>query len=265
MKFFPTKKERKVKEINGLTNALWFGIGTLIVVFFLLGRIQTELEFRTVVAFAIAYLMSRGYLSSVEQNWRNMKSHVQSNDPNNPNAFWQENLSGNKFIIIIIGIVGVFAGVFAGVAINHPIATPIIGILLSGIAIGWAFLKTESIFVPIIIHGTYNAFVISLKLGAIPGDFLGEEFTLQLLAYSPITVPEIGVSGFSGFSNLVLEWIFQYMLVATSEELLKVALATFFIISFKGKFTAKGDTKYGSYFLATLIWVALHTVQAIKL
>lgn len=254
----------KPKEIYGLVVVLWFGIGIMITVFFILGQIKTDLDFKTTLAFGFAYLLSRSYLYAVEGNWKQTKAFVQSKNRDNPLTFWQEPLKREHIRYIILGTLLVFGSAFLGTALKHPILTPIIALTLSGLVLMWVLFKTENILAPIWIHGTWNGFVIALKYGVIPHSLVPEEFKQSLLSINPIFVPEVGL-GFEGFSKILTEIIFQYMLVSTTEELMKVALTVFFILSFKGYFTKKGATKYEAGFLAVMIWVGLHTIQAVQL
>lgn len=245
-----------VAEINGLTNALWFGVGVLIVIFFLLGNIQTTLDFRTTVAFAFAFLFSFGYLQFIESNFRNCKARF-CVAANRPDAFWQKDITLRNIIWVPIGVVAVFAAVIGASSLGNPLGA-IVGIAGSGTVMMIILIRFNAVLLPIFIHGIYNSVVVSIQLGVIDTSQLA---FLKALETSPVFVPIIGFGGtFDQIANVSTEIIFQFMLVATSEELLKTALVAFFIFSFRGYFTQKGGIKYLAGALSVLIWTVLHTV-----
>lgn len=256
MDFFTSKKERRASEANNFTNTLWFGMGLLMVVFFTLGAINTTLEFRTTVTFAIAYFGGWIYLWQVGKDWRGYKAYVQSTNANNPNTLWQENITKDKLVWVGAGIIGVFISVYISFTINDLVTSQLVGLTLSGIVILLALFKTEALLAPVWIHGTYNSFVIAVKLGFIKAQLF------QPLSQSPINVPEL-VAGLNGAQRLGTEIIFQYMIVATAEELLKTAFLVFFMIALR-RYLPPNQAKWTSGILSVLIWVGLHTIQAIS-
>ena len=250
------------RTLTGLTNALWFGTGVLIVIFFLLGNIETTLDFRTTVAFGFAYLFSWVYLKYLESNYRGCKARVCKDPKNSPDAFWQADITKRNLIWVPIGAGGVFGSVILTSPLDPPLGT-ILGIALSGFIMMFILLRYNAILLVIFVHGIYNGLVVSIQLGFIKTGGLS---VLAPLSQSPLLVPVVGFgSSFDQLANVATEVIFQFMLVATSEELLKTALTAFFIIAFRGYFSQQGGIKYLAGGLAVLVWTILHTIQAISL
>ncbi len=233
----------------GQTTILWFGISIIIFAFFLLANLQNILQFNTAVAFLMIWTASLIYLGMVNRN-PNLKGHIKSVD-----AFWQIDINkqGLKWIGIGLG------GVFLAVSVSVFIDSALIGIMLSGFVLMFAFIKTNSVLVPVIIHGVYNSIVVAVKQGSLE---LGA-FSQSLLDSSPIRVPEIGV-GIQGLSKLYSEIIWQFILVATAEELMKIAILVFVVIAIKSRF-GTGKPVYVGAIVSVIIWGLLHTIQSLSI
>ena len=75
-------------------------------------------------------------------------------------------------------------------------------------------------------------------------------------------VNEIGI-GFQGVSNIFSEFIWQFTLVATAEEFLKLAILVFVVILINGFFKSTGLSVIVGAGVAILFWSSLHLVSAI--
>jgi len=237
----------------GQTTILWFGISIIIFAFFLLANLQNILQFNTAVAFLMIWTASLIYLGMVNRN-PNLKGHVKSVD-----AFWQVDINKQGLKWIGIGLGGVFLAVAVSVFINSAL----IGIILSGFVLMFAFIKTNSILVPVIIHGVYNSVVVAIKQGALQFSGFFGDFTQSLLDSSPIRVPEVGV-GIQGLSKLYSEIIWQFILVATAEELMKIAVLIFVVIAIKSRFE-RGNPVYIGAIISVIIWGLLHSIQSLSI
>jgi len=228
----------------GQTTILWFGISVIIFAFFLLANLKDFLQFNTAVAFLFIWVVSLTFLGMVHRN-PSLSSHVKSVD-----AFWQEDptLKNIKWIGISLG------GIFVAVALSVSLNSPLIGIGLSGAILMVAFVKTNSLLIPVFAHGIYNSFVVTVKS-------TGLEF-LTFLDQSPILVPVVDI-GIAGISNLYSEIIWQFMLVATAEELMKIAILVFVVLILRGRFE-KGNQIWIGGIVAVVIWTMMHTVQALS-
>jgi hypothetical protein len=229
----------------GQATILRFGISVIIFAFFLIANLKDFLQFNTAVAFLFIWVVSLMFLGMVNRN-PSLSNHVRSVD-----AFWQTDptVKSLRWIGISLG------GIFAVVALSVTLNSPLIGIGLSGEILMVAFVKTNSVLVPVLAHGIYNSFVTTVQA-------TGLEF-LTLFNQSPILVPKIDI-GIAGISNLFSEIIWQFMLVATAEELMKVAVLVFVVIMLKGRFE-KGNQIWIGGGIAVVIWTMMHTVQALGL
>jgi len=237
--------EQRLIAGYGQTTILWFGISVIIFAFFLIANLKDFLQFNTAVAFLFIWVVSLTFLGMVHRN-PSLSSHVKSVD-----AFWQEdpNLNNIKWIGISLG------GIFLSVALSVSLNSALIGIGMSGIILMVAFVKTNSILVPILAHGVYNSFVVTVKATGL------ELFTF--LNQSPIGVPNVDL-GIAGLSNLYSEVIWQFMLVASAEELMKVAILVFVVLMLRGRFENGNQVWIGGV-TAVIIWTAMHTIQALSI
>lgn len=228
----------------GQTTILWFGISVIVFAFFLIANLQDFLQFNTAVAFLFIWTVSLTFLGMVQRN-PSLSNHVKSVD-----AFWQTdpNIKTIKWVGISL------AGMFAIVALSVTLNSPLLGIGLSGVILMVAFVKTNSILVPVFAHGIYNSFVVTAKATGLE--------LLVFLDQSPIGVPFIDI-GIGGLSTIYSEVIWQFMLVATAEELMKVAILVFVVILLKNRFE-KGNQIWIGGIIAVIIWTMMHTVQALS-
>lgn len=226
----------------GQSTTLWFGLSVIIIGFFLLANIHDILQFNIAVVFLFIWTVSNIYLGMVNRN-PNLFAHIKNID-----IFWQLNLDRNSFKWIGITL----GGILLAVVLSILIKSPLFGIGLAGIALFVGFQKTNCILVPIIAHGIYNSIVVSAKKSGL--DWLSG------LSQSPIIVPEVGI-GLQGFSQLYTEVMWQFILVATSEELMKIAIVVFTVSMIKQRFE-KGTQVWIGGIVSIVVWVMLHTIQA---
>ncbi len=204
-------------------------------------------QIASITFFSLTYIFSFVFLIMLPFMSQMYGTRVRGSDGVRP--FWLQNLTLGKLAWVPIGVVGVFAMAYLSVGLQSPI----IGIFLSGVIMMICFFRTHSILVPILIHGIYNAVIVVLQAGI---------FTNSFLSTAPTSVPLIGVSLVAG-SQLTSEMIFQFVLVATTEELLKMLIIAFFIVNIKGTFDSKGILKYFGAVTAIIIWSVLHLIVAL--
>jgi len=234
------------------TTKLWFGITPIIFAFFLLANINNDVDFDVALAFIAIFLISivvLGYYSKGEN-----KKYVISF-----NAFWLSDITFNKLLWLGIGV----GGVFGSWGISILLDSTIIGIGLSGVALMVAFLKSRSILVAIFAHGIWNSFVVAASAG-----FLGSIFQTnpELLSSIPITVPKIGI-GLPGFADFFTEMIWQFTLVATAEESLKIAIVVFVLVALRrGRKFIDGNSALAIGAVSAIsIWSVLHSINSVSI
>lgn len=236
-------------KVYGLTTWLWISLSIVTVLFFLLSNVNKEIEFRSTLIFMTVFIASFLLLLVLGQ----FSGRVQqaTKGEGNIRFFFMQDITKEKLIYVPVGLAGVIGASFLAVSLDFGYSA-LIGIFLSGMIMLYAFFMTNSILIPILIHGIYNSIVVVMRAG-IPNNFLAE---------APISVPEIAIS-ISGLSQLASEILFQNVLVATSEEMFKVLIIAFIIVSVKGRFNSGGNVKYVAGTFAVGVWSIFHLIQAL--
>lgn len=250
-------------QVTRVSTVIWVLALPMILGFFALSNIQNEIEFRTLQTFFFLYLGSGVGILFAQANLGGLGEKAKD-----LNTFWTNDIDLNGLMWIAIGIFTVIASIFvllfaiAGADEDTIRTGQFAGIFIGGVIMMIAFLKTNALLVPIIIHGTYNSLVVYLdqtRFALVGGiDQFAVEGTDRVL----LGVNEIGI-GFQGISNIFSEFIWQYTLVATAEEFLKLAILVFVVVLINGYFNARGLSIIIAGAIAILFWSSLHLVNAI--
>ena len=251
------------RNVTRVSTVIWVLALPMILGFFALSNIQNETEFRTLQTFFFLYLGSGMGILFAQANLGGTGDRAKD-----LNIFWTNDIDINGLVWIAIGIFTVIASIFvllfavAGGDADTIRNGQFISIVIGGIIMMVAFLKTHALLVPIIIHGTYNSLVVYLEetrfsiIGGI------EQFSAVGDERVVLGVNKIGI-GFQGVSNIFAEFIWQYTLVATAEEFLKLAILVFVVILINGFFKSTGLSVLVGAGVAILFWASLHLVSAI--
>ena len=252
------QKSITLKTGSRITTMLFILAIPMIIGFYALSNIEHITEFHTLTTFYFIYLGFGFGLLFAQVNLKGIKNQIEDLA-----VFYTLEIDKNGIKWILVGLVGVFATVGITLSIGRGLDedalrnVQIFGIIVSGFVMMIAFLKTNSIFVPILIHGAYNSFVVFLKTTsfAVVGG---------TTAYSgiPIRVPEIGI-GFQGATDLYSEMIWQFTLVATAEEFLKLGILVFVVLLLNGFWKSKGLSVTVGAIISVIFWSLLHTIQAL--
>ncbi len=251
------------RNVTRVSTVIWVLALPMILGFFALSNIQNETEFRTLQTFFFLYLGSGMGILFAQANLGGTGERAKD-----LNIFWTNDIDINGLVWITIGIFTVVISIFLllfslGNADADTIRTgQFVGIFIGGIIMMIAFLKTHALLVPIIIHGTYNSLVVYLQ--ATRFELVGgiEQFSSVGEERILLGVNEIGI-GFQGVSNIFSEFIWQFTLVATAEEFLKLAILVFVVILINGFFKSTGLSVVIGAGVAILFWSSLHLVSAI--
>jgi len=251
------------RNVTRVSTVIWVLALPMILGFFALSNIQNETEFRTLQTFFFLYLGSGVGILFAQANLGGTGERAKD-----LNIFWTNDIDINGLVWITIGIFTVVASIFLLLfAISGGDADTIrngqfVGIFIGGIIMMIAFLKTHALLVPIIIHGTYNSLVVYLQ--ATSFELVGgiEQFASIGGDRVILGVNEIGI-GFQGVSNIFSEFIWQFTLVATAEEFLKLAILVFVVILINGFFKSTGLSVIIGAGVAIMFWSSLHLVSAI--
>jgi hypothetical protein len=225
---------------------IWLGSVIIISLFFILTNLQKNTELNAAFAFSILFLGSLVFLMLVmfmELVFKHNTTLVK---------FWTADVAKNNIKWLGFGVLGVFlvsalAGFFN---------SPFVGIAASGLVMVYIFWKTRSILISIFSHGIYNSVVLGLGSAGI--------FTNSVIhSFFNIPIPTIGVNlpNLAGFYS---EVIWQFTLVATAEEFLKLATFTWAIFIIKGVFNIKSKAAdVIAFIVAVITWVTYHSLQSI--
>ncbi len=250
-------------NVTRVSTVIWVLALPMILGFFALSNIQNEIEFRTLQTFFFLYLGSGMGILFAQANLGGTGDRAKD-----LNIFWTNDIDLNGLMWIAIGIFTVVASIFVVLfSISGADADTIrngqfVSIFIGGVIMMVAFLRTNALLVPIIIHGTYNSLVVFLEETqfAIIGGI--EQFSAVGDDRVLLGVNQIGI-GFQGVSNIFSEFIWQFTLVATAEEFLKLAILVFVVILINGFFKSTGLSVVIGAGVAILFWTSLHLVSAI--
>lgn len=252
------------QTVTRVSTVIWVLALPMILGFFALSNIKNEFEFRTLQTFFFLYLGSGVGILFAQSNLGGTGERAKD-----LRIFWTNDIDINGLVWITIGIFTVVASIFlllftiSGADADTVRAGQFTGIFIGGIIMMVAFLKTNALLVPIIIHGTYNSLVVYLeqtRFSIIGG--ISQFSSVGDQNHVLLGVNEIGI-GFQGVSNVFSEFIWQYTLVATAEEFLKLAILVFVVVLINGFFNSKGLSVIIGASVAILFWSSLHLVSAI--
>lgn len=244
------KHDRVIAQTFGFTTWIWFAISGITVLFFLLANVNTDAEFKSVIIFSIVTIISFMILLMLGFITESGKSRLKGND--DIKLFFMQELTLNKLVYIPIGLIGVFAISLLTINSNVPYAA-FFSIMGAGFIMLFCFLRTHTIIVPIIIHGMYNSIVVILR----------DQFANSVLSSAPINVPNIDIS-LGSVSNLASQILFQNFLVASAEEMFKILIMAFFVVTLRNKFVGTGGTIILGGIIATIVWSSFHYISALR-
>ena len=243
-------QNNRVVISGGVQTAVYLMLSVIVVLFFALGALNDDTEFRSTVIFMTvlmaSYLLLLG-LSVSPSIGKYFKGR-------NVQLFFQHDITTGHLLWIPIGFVMAFG---FSILVNNlglpETEQALIAIGGSGAIMMFVFFRTGSILIPIMIHGLFNSVVIILS-----SNLLG----FKILSNTPIPIPEIGVS-LGSLNTLASESVFQFFLVAPSEEMFKMLVIAFFLTITKNQFDSKSPMVYIAGAFAVTIWVVYHLVQSL--
>jgi len=248
---------KQTGKVFGISNWVFIGLSFIGASVFLLsasGECQDESfclvsVFLFIAIFSFLLLIMLAWVTGNFSGYKGIKSGA------NVRIFFLEDITLAKLLLVPIGYVLVLAiSIWAG-----SLENPLLGIFGSGIIMMVAFLSTQSLVIPVLIHGAYNATVVLARTGFLS---IQELVPLETVG-SGIYVPEIGI----GFLNLdvFIEVINQFIIVALAEEAFKVFVLAFVIVLLALRFDArKWSVKITAGLISVLVWMTWHLVIAIE-
>ena len=241
--------QKVIEQTLGVTNWLFLSLSVITVMFFLLSNVSKceATEFCATTIFFQVFLGSGFMLVVLWLLYEKGRERMRVREGNKIKIFFLQDLTIKKLIYVPLGLVGVIGISYVIGTSSIPYAS-YMAIFSSGIVMLACFYKTNSIGVPILIHGLYNSLVVFLR-------------STTSLSSFPLDVPTIGIN-FELFGNIISEIIFQLTLVASSEELFKVFIIAFIIVSSEGGFKENNKMKYISGIFAVFVWTVYHSIAS---
>jgi len=223
-----------------VSTLIWVLIIPMIIGFFALSNIDNEIQFRTLNVFFILYLASGFGIFLAMANVFNIADSAKK-----LSVFWTNDIDSKGLTWILIGIVGVFASVgltltiASGASADGILIAQVTGIGLAGVVMMVTFLQTNALLVPIFVHGFYNSVVVFLRVTGF--DVVGgtNQFSIAEGSKLFLSVNEIGI-GLGQTADLISEVIWQFTLVATAEEFLKLGILVVVVLIIHGRFQDRG-------------------------
>jgi len=246
-----------------VSTLIWVLIIPMIIGFFALSNIDNEIQFRTLNVFFILYLASGFGIFLAMANVFNIADSAKK-----LSVFWTNDINSKGLTWILIGIVGVFASVgltltiASGAGADGILFAQIVGIGLAGVVMMATFLQTNALLVPIFVHGFYNSVVVFLR--ATGFDIVGgtNQFSIAEGSKLFLSVNEIGI-GLGQTADLISEVIWQFTLVATAEEFLKLGILVVVVLIIHGRFQDRGLAIFAGAGTAIVLWTSLHLTRAL--
>jgi membrane protease YdiL (CAAX protease family) len=243
-------QNNKVIVNGGVQTIIYFMLSVIVVLFFALGNLNNDVEFRSTIIFMTVFMASYLLLLGLSVNPA-IGKYLKGK---NVQLFFQHDVTTSHLLWIPIGVIASFG---VSLLINNAGFDSTLGSLLaigaSGAIMMAIFFRTGSILIPIIIHGVFNSLVIVLSSPLL---------NLKILSNTPIPIPEIGIS-FGTLNSLASESIYQLFLVAPSEEMFKMLILAFVLYVVKNKFDSKSIWVYVGGAISVSIWTVYHMIQAL--
>lgn len=235
--------QRTVKG-TGIGNIIYLGLTVFVVGVVLLGNVNAcgSQEFCKVTVFALLFGLSGIMLLLFAVFTQGGSGQI--GGAGELGRFFFQPVTYAKLGWIPIGVIAVTAISYSVTFWDFEYA-PFVGIFFSGLIMMIAFLQTNSILIPIVIHGVYNSIVTFLRDG-------GQLFTNF--------TPSLG-DGFAQQTQFWFEVALQNTLVAPSEELFKMFGLAMFIYILQGNYKTPGVRVYISAGMIVFIWTILHLIQ----
>lgn len=235
--------QRRVNSTIDIISVLFFFVVTITVLFFLLSNIDTDFEFKTTLFFTISFVV----LFTVFLIMATIPEYMNFFKTASGKIFFMERIEVKELIYIPLGLGAILGISFVAV----QFASPILSVFLSGLVLLYVLIKTQHFLVPVMIHGIYNDIVLLLRQGT----------SQTFLSQTGISIPEVGIT-LGNLSQLTSEMIFQIFLVASTEEMMKILIIAFVLLSIKTRFSSSKVAVWVAGVIAVTIWTVFHLIQA---
>lgn len=242
--------QRGVSAGNQIVTYVMFSVITI--TYLLLTDIETDAPFKGNLIFYLMLLGSFFFLFVISFSDVFQKK---LGGEKGARFFFFTDVTFGKFLVWVpIGILGSFglALVSQNLGLDSTSAS-LVSIAGSGTIMMAIFFITKTIMIPIIIHAFFNTIVIALRDGVIQAFGVTQEL---------FPIPNVGIS-ISQFNQFGTDVLVQFTLVAPSEEMLKMLIIAFVVLSIPNARFKSGFAKFAGAFFALLIWSSFHAIQAV--
>lgn len=231
---------------------LFFMFSVFVVGFLLLTQINLDVEFRGTLVFFILLIGSFTGLYII--SFTNIFSKKLGGE-REAQLFFVSDISLFKFAIYVpLGVAGALGVALLSQNLGlDSQSTALVSIFGSGLVMMIVFFLSKTILTAIIIHGIFNVLVLAIRDGII-GSVTGLEL---------FPVPELGLS-IGQINSFLITILEQFTMVAFGEEMMKVLIIAFVVLSIPNAKFRGGISKYLGALLALIIWTAYHTIQAVR-
>lgn len=233
---------------TGQGNIIYLGLTVFVVGIVLLGNVNAcgSVEFCKVTVFGMLFGLSAIVLLMFAVFSKGGPATL--GGAGSLGKFMFQPLTTGKLLWIPIGVIAVVGVSYAVTFWDFQFA-PFVGIFFAGLIMFIAFLQTNSLLTPIIIHGIYNSIVTYLNQGG-------------QTVFDGIT-PSVGVGGIdiAEQTKFWFEIALQNTLVAPSEEMFKLFGIAVFVAIMKGNYANPGIRVWFAGIIAVFIWTVLHLIQ----
>lgn len=213
---------------------IWLGAVLLISLMFILMDFNDQTQVNSAFAFLLLFLASLGFVAFVELI-EIFKRHI-----SDLWKFWTANISKKNLKWLGFSLGGTFGFAYLAASTGDPI----MGMVGSGIIMFYALLQSRSILIPIATHGTYNVVITQLVQAGV--------FSSSLITHSAIPVPVYN-------GGLLQQILWQFGLVANSEEFLKLAAFTWALFLIRGTFNTRSKLADAiAIAFAVGVWILYH-------
>ena len=239
------------KNSIGWITIAWYAIGFLFIVFTLLFNYNNpQAQFNSALIFAIAFIGGLVILDIISARFED-NVHTEEDFP-----FWMENPVGWKSLGLLVGgFMGVLGISWIAASMNPP--QPFWGIFFSGFVMLFVLFETKAIVIVIAIHGAFNSLVLAVQAGWIGNSLIPLASTgINMIPIIGTTIPNI--------TPIFTQIGFQFFLVATGEEILKVVAIAAFIIMLKSYYSEDTWFKWIGGGAAVTIWALMHYIVSLN-
>lgn len=246
-------KQKTGKTVVGGTSQtiIFLMLSVIVVLFFFLSNTNNDIEFKSTTIFMIVLVASYVLLLSLAAT----EGRGKFLRGNNVILFFQEPVTRRDLLWIPIGLFLSLGVAFAASNfIPDQTAAGLTSVVAAGVVMMGIFLRTHSILIPVLIHGSFNTAVILIGAGV---------FGSVALDSASIPIPEIGIP-LGNTPLLFSESLFQFVLVSLSEEMFKMLAFGFALMVIKSKFDPDRFSTIAAAGFSVGIWGVYHLILAIN-